>query len=177
MLVQNIGKYPRYDELKTFVMDFYNEYDLHNSGQYALQGKDKNDGQFCCLRKEFGGTFTGYDDRTHSTLLEIFEGTEIETLFKWLTDYTVCRSRIFVLGEGNKSEYDIHADPTKRLHVPIVTNDTCGFNFYDEEKNLIHTDFLKADGSVYIVDTTVLHNTQNKASTDRIHIVCSYYDF
>lgn len=176
MLVQNIGKYPRYNELKNFVMNFYTEYDLHNSGQYALQGKDKNDGQFCCLREEFGGTFTGYDDRTNSTLLEIFESTEIETLFKWLTDYTVCRSRIFVLGEGNKSEYNIHADPTKRLHVPIVTNETCGFNFYDENKNLIHTDFLKADGSVYIVDTTVLHSTQNRASSDRIHIVCSYYD-
>lgn len=176
MLIKNIGKYPRYKELHKFVMDFYDEYDLHNSGQYALQGKDENDGQFCCMRKKFGGTFTGHDDRTHSTLLKVFEGTEIQTLFDWLTDYTVCRSRIFVLGQGNKSEYGIHRDPTKRLHVPIVTNDTCGFNFYDEEHNRIHKDFLNADGSIYIVDTTVLHNTQNTDPADRIHIVCSYYD-
>lgn len=176
MLIENIGKYPRYNELKSFIMDFYEEHDLHNSGQYALQGKDKHDGQFCCLRKKFGGTFTGHDDRTHSTLLEIFEGTEIETLFNWLSGYTVCRSRIFVLGQGNKSEYGIHTDPTKRLHVPIITNESCGFNFYDENKNLVYTDFLPADGSVYIVDTTVFHNTQNTAAEDRIHVVCSYYD-
>ena len=109
-------------------------------------------------------------------MLRVFEGTEVQTLFDWLTDYTVCRSRIFVLGQGNKSEYGIHRDPTKRLHVPIVTNDTCGFNFYDEEHNRIHKDFLNADGSIYIVDTTVLHNTQNTDPADRIHIVCSYYD-
>lgn len=176
MLVQNIGKYPRYQELSTFVMDFYTEYNLHRDGQYALQGRDRHDGQYCCMRKKFGGTFTGHDDRTHSTLLEIFEGTEIETLFEWLRDYTVCRSRIFVLGQGNKSEYGIHTDPTKRLHVPIVTNLSCGFNFYNEEHDKIHEDFLEANGSVYIVDTTIPHNTQNTDSQDRIHIVCSYYD-
>lgn len=176
MLIENIGKYPRYTELRNFVLDFYAEHDLHNSGQYALQGKDENDGQYCCMRRKFGGTFTGHDDRTHSTLLKIFENTEIQTLFEWLTDYTVCRSRIFVLGQGNKSEYGIHRDPTKRLHVPIVTNNTCGFNFYTDDHEHRLTEQLEADGSVYIVDTTVLHNTQNTHSDDRIHIVCSYYD-
>lgn len=176
MLVKNIGKYPRYNELNKFVKDFYQEHDLHTGGQYALQGRDENDGQFCCLREEFGGNWVGPDDTTHSTLLKIFEGTEVQKLFNWLTDYTVCRSRIFVLGPGNKTEYTIHRDPCKRLHVPIVTNDTCGFNFYDFDHNLVHEDFLHADGSVYIVDTTVPHSTQNKDSEDRIHIVCSYYD-
>lgn len=175
MLVENIGKYPRFKELKEFVEQFSVEYDLHNSGQYALQGSNENDGQFCCVRKKFGGTFTGNDDRTHSTMLNIFKDTEIEKLFIFLSDYVICRSRIFVLGQGSKAEYSIHRDPTKRLHVPILTNNTCKFNFYNDDHNLIHEDLLNADGSIYIVDTTVLHKTQNTDTRDRIHIVCSYY--
>lgn len=175
MLIENLGKYPRFNELKKFVLDFYKLHDLHNNGQYALQGKDENDGQYCCMLKEFGGTFIGQDDRTHSTLLKIFKNTEIQILFNYLKKYKVCRSRIFVLGQGNKNEYSIHKDPTKRIHIPIITNRSCDFNFYDNEKRKIFTDTLRADGSIYSIDTTVLHSTQNTDNSDRIHIVCSYY--
>lgn len=174
--VTNTGQYPRYEELKKFVMSFYEQQpSMHNGGQYALQGAKETDGQYCCVHEKFGGTFKGFDDSTHKTVLDIFKNTEIELLFDYINKYNPCRSRIFVLGK-NKSDYSIHRDPCKRIHVPIVTNSSCTFHWFDEDHNEIHRDFLEADGSIYLVDTTTLHKTQNTESTDRIHIVCSYYD-
>lgn len=171
--VTNLGIYPRYNELKKFVIDFYNQHSdtMHNGGQYALQGKTSSDGQYCCVHENYGGTFTGTDERTHSTMLDIFKDTEIQKLFEYFQEYNLCRSRIFVLGK-NKPDYTIHRDPCVRLHVPIETNDTCTFHWYENEnRNEIHSELLKADGSVYVVDTTKWHKTQNTGK-DRIHIVC-----
>lgn len=58
-----------------------------------------------------------------------------------------------------------HQDPTKRLHIPLITNDKC---FFIVDKKVIQ---LPADGNYYILDTTKPHTALNASLEKRLHIV------
>jgi hypothetical protein len=60
----------------------------------------------------------------------------------------------------------LHADPRKRIHIPIETNEDC-FLMIDQ-----YAHHLSADGSAYLVDTTKLHTSINASlGINRTHIV------
>ena len=74
------------------------------------------------------------------------------------------RTRVLKLGPA--SCYSIHRDPTRRIHIPIVTNDKC---FLIVNNEVI---YLPADGSHYEIDTTHRHTAINGSrDLERIHIV------
>lgn len=52
-----------------------------------------------------------------------------------------------------------------KIHVPVYTNDTSFFCFRDKKYN------MKADGSMYLVDTRLEHGTDNQGDTNRIHLI------
>jgi hypothetical protein len=62
--------------------------------------------------------------------------------------------------------YTYHKDPTKRIHIPLISNEKC---FLIVGKELIQ---LPADGSHHLIDTTQLHTSINAhGRKERIHIV------
>jgi hypothetical protein len=73
------------------------------------------------------------------------------------------RTRVMRL--RSKTCYSYHKDPTQRIHIPLITNESC-FILLDREA--IH---LPADGRHFIVDTTRMHTAINASWTDRIHLV------
>jgi len=80
-----------------------------------------------------------------------------------LKEHNVYRARVMKMKE--RTCYTYHQDLTKRLHIPLITNENC---FLLLDKQAVH---LPADGSVYIVDTTKFHTAINASLEDRIHII------
>jgi hypothetical protein len=64
-----------------------------------------------------------------------------------------------------KTCYSYHWDPTKRMHIPLITNEDNFFVIDDEVSR------YPADGSYYLVDTTKKHTFVNASFDSRIHIV------
>ena len=63
-----------------------------------------------------------------------------------------------------------HRDPSKRIHVPIVTNS--GNRIVVGDKVY----FLPADGSAYLVDTTQHHSAFNGGIEHRYNLLCTILD-
>lgn len=80
------------------------------------------------------------------------------------------RTRVLRLMPGRC--YSYHHDPTKRIHIPLITNIK---SFLIIDKEVIH---LPADGNHYLVDTTQNHTALNaspvRKKKERIHIVGAY---
>jgi len=77
--------------------------------------------------------------------------------------YNLFRTRVMCMHE--KTCYSYHHDFTPRLHIPVHTNENC---FFVIEKQVYD---LPADGTVYLVNTTLAHTFVNASWEDRIHIV------
>ena len=84
---------------------------------------------------------------------------------KFIKDNNLYRTRIMKLMP--KSCYRWHKDPTKRLHLAIVTDSKCKLVVGDR---ILH---IPADGRPCVVDTTQHHTAFNGSFDDieRIHIV------
>jgi len=80
-----------------------------------------------------------------------------------LKENKVYRARVMRMKP--KTCYTYHQDWTKRLHIPLITNDSC---FLIVDKEVMN---LPADGSIYIIDTTKFHTAVNASLEERIHIV------
>jgi hypothetical protein len=64
-----------------------------------------------------------------------------------------------------KTCYSYHWDPTKRMHIPLITNENNFFVIDDEVSR------YPADGSYYLIDTTKKHTFVNASFENRLHIV------
>ena len=90
----------------------------------------------------------------------IFDIPYINSIIK---DLNLYRTR--VMNMKSKSCYTIHRDWTKRIHIPVITNEHCFLIVNNEIKH------YPADGNHYLVDTTQLHTAVNASRENRIHIV------
>lgn len=79
-----------------------------------------------------------------------------------LEKYNLCRSRVMKLRSKRCLSY--HKDPTKRFHLPVITNQNC---FFVINNNVHHLPV----GKCYIMDTTLPHTAVNASFEDRIHII------
>lgn len=70
-----------------------------------------------------------------------------------------------VAGHPPGTKISLHTDSSNylKVHIPIVTNDQAYFVFEDE-KVVLET------GKVYLINTLVLHGTENLGNTDRVHL-------
>jgi len=103
----------------------------------------------------------------------VFEPLLMNTYFKNIYDilsehYKLGRVRILKL--DSRSSLSYHRDPEARLHIPIVTNPGA---LMIVDKQVHH---MKADGSVYYVNTTKYHTALNGGSAPRIHLVATILD-
>ncbi len=121
-----------------------------------------------------GGLQNWYDIKTYEDikdkdfywyeLNDLFQDTYIEKLYYEIKGkFTVGRSRAMTLYPG--SCYSYHYDFSKRIHIPLITNEYC--KFFDKDWNNYH---LKV-GKVYLTDTTQCHTAGNFGKEKRVHIV------
>lgn len=88
------------------------------------------------------------------------------------------RARYTVLKACGKSS--VHNDSKRgeyatRLHVPLITNDSCFHRVFEGDK-VVEEVFLPADGSIYIMRVNIKHQIVNDSNQDRWHFLCSIYD-
>ena len=93
---------------------------------------------------------------------------ELEYVTFTLKKLNMTRTRVMKMAP--KTCYSYHQDPSKRIHIPLITNEKCFFVVADEVIR------LPADGNYYVIDTTKLHTFVNASFEDRIHIVGCQYD-
>lgn len=79
-------------------------------------------------------------------------------------------TRTRIMNMAPRSCYSYHQDPTPRIHIPLINVDD-GFFVVDEQ--VVR---MKADGSVYWLDTTLHHTAVNTSDKNRIHIVGCIYE-
>lgn len=92
---------------------------------------------------------------------------ELEYTNSILKDLNMTRTR--VMNMAPQTCYSYHQDPSKRVHIPLITNEKCFFIVADEVIR------LPADGNYYVIDTTKMHTFVNASFDHRIHIVgCQY---
>ena len=92
---------------------------------------------------------------------------ELEYTNSILKELNMTRTR--VMNMAPKTCYSYHQDPSKRVHIPLITNEKCFFVVADEVIR------LPADGNYYVIDTTKMHTFVNASFEHRIHIVgCQY---
>ena len=92
---------------------------------------------------------------------------ELKYTNKVLSDLGMCRTRLLKLKPFRC--YSYHRDASKRIHIPIITNERCMFIIDDE----VHR--YPADGNSYLLDTTKPHTAINASYEDRYHIVGCVY--
>ena len=133
------------------------ELDMHvpNAPQVALQGVEGNSDPLYGI-----GKLSGIKHKENEFIIPNFNIEYTNSILKRLGMY---RSRLMTMRET--SCYSYHKDPTKRIHIPLVTNDKC-FMVIDD---IVHR--YPADGNYYIVDTTKMHTAINGSWEDRVHIV------
>ena len=126
-----------------------------NAPQVALQGVEGNNDPFYGI-----GRLSKVSHREDEFIVPNFNIDYTNSVLKKLGMY---RSRLMTMRET--SCYSYHKDPTKRIHIPLITNDKC-FMVIDD---IVHR--YPADGNYYIVDTTKMHTAINGSWEDRVHIV------
>ena len=118
-------------------------------------------------------------ERKEDEFVDIWEevqGTSIEEVLKNAFPVPVCRSRVMILDAEKRSlnplGYPVHTDNANRFHIPLITNENCGFIF--PKQNLYKQ--MAADGTIYWVETLVDHSFVNWNGTSRIHVMFSTLD-
>jgi hypothetical protein len=96
----------------------------------------------------------------YTELNPFFKNTIFETIIE---KYNLKRTRLMWVNP--KSCYSLHQDETPRLHIPLVTNSECYFLF--NPGGIFH---LPA-GSVWWVNTQLLHTFLNCSNQSRLHLV------
>jgi hypothetical protein len=125
--------------------------------QICLQGTEDNLDPFYGIGAEIFNN-TGRKEKEFN--VPIFDLPYINSIMK---DLNMCRTRVMNL--KSKTCYTYHQDSTKRIHIPVITNQNCFFIINNEVKH------YPADGSYYLVNTTQYHTALNASKQDRIHIV------
>ena len=126
--------------------------------QICLQGTEDNLDPFWGIGKWNRKYKVGYEETDCNKF--IFDLPYTNSIIAELKMY---RTRVMNL--KGKTCYTYHRDATKRIHIPIETNENC---FMILDKQVKH---YPADGNYYVVDTTKYHTALNASFLDRIHIV------
>lgn len=74
-----------------------------------------------------------------------------------------------IAGHPPGTKINLHYDNTEflKIHLPIKTNKNALFMFESEHYNL-------EVGKAYLVNTTLLHGTDNQGNDDRIHLIFKF---
>jgi hypothetical protein len=127
------------------------------SAQFPLQGAFEEDYDGAC-----GKT---YDLRANESEYVVPLYDDMQYTYSLLSKYKMHRTRVMKMIKGTC--YSYHIDLTPRIHIPLTSNERCMFIIDGKVYK------LPADGSVYLVDTTLYHTAlnANREQFIRTHIV------
>jgi len=129
--------------------------------QICLQGTKDNLDPFLGVGAKIYNN-TGHKENEFDTF--IFDLPYINSI---ISDLKMYRTRIMRMKP--KTCYTIHKDTTKRIHIPIFTNEHC---FLIVNNKIKH---YPADGNYYLIDTTQYHTAVNASRYERTHLVGVIY--
>jgi len=101
------------------------------------------------------------EEKKYCHVHPFLRGSVLESIIKKHNAY---RTRIMTM--SSRRCYSIHADPTPRLHIPIITNNQSWMIWPYHSKC-----YQLMSGFVYWTDTSKKHTFINGGAEDRIHIV------
>lgn len=87
--------------------------------------------------------------------------------------YQIARLRLSFLKPHSNIYWHTDVNPSQygvRLHIPLVTNDKC---FFEYENEKLH---LKADGSAYMIRVNKKHRYSNSGDSTRYHLIMDVRD-
>lgn len=108
----------------------------------------------------------GVAEAEYSEITEPFLGTPFE---RFLKDLPFAYGRTRLMRMRPKSCLSVHADPTRRYHMALITNPGCYIVGVSGEKGSFHK--VPADGRLYEMDAHRTHTAMNSGKHDRIHLV------
>ena len=124
---------------------------------YDWSAYDKNPNGKLPLRK------TIYKQSDFSVVCDLFKNTYFETVISNIqTQYNIVRGRFMRM--EHKTCLTYHKDQTKRIHIPVYTNNDCMMIIDDKVCRIPF-------GSTYLVDTTLPHTALNASKDPRVHLV------
>lgn len=91
---------------------------------------------------------------------------DIPNINRLIDKYGLRRTRL--MKSNPKSCLTFHNDMTKRVHIPLITNEDCVMIFDNQTFHL-------ETGKVYLTDTTKRHTAVNASMNYRLHIVGCVY--
>ena len=113
------------------------------------------------------------DERKYSKPTDWIKGTYLEEVFERFKG-KVTRVRCARLEAGSviKEHIDYCTSYSIRVHIPLITNDSCGFYFVRPKHP---KDFLKmpADGRCWFINQGFRHSAWNKGKAHRDHLILS----
>jgi len=109
------------------------------------------------------------NEHAYNIFVPVLMNTYLKNVYDTLSKhYKLGRVRILKLDSRTCLSY--HRDPENRLHIPIITNPGAMMIVNDESFH------MKADGSVYYMNTTDYHTALNGGDSPRIHLVATILD-
>lgn len=102
--------------------------------------------------------------------VQLWEGVSpiVDYVYNLYTDHKMVRGEIVNLkpGKSLSPHIDIHwfHKESKRVHVPIITNDASFLTF--EDRNY-HLDV----GKIYEINNRIMHSGFNNGTSDRVHVI------
>jgi hypothetical protein len=90
----------------------------------------------------------------------------LPTINRIMEKYGMKRTRI--MKSNPKTCLSMHQDLTKRIHIPLITNDKCFMAIED-------TNYYLEPGKIYLTNTTLRHTAVNASENFRVHIVGCIY--
>lgn len=112
------------------------------------------------------------DERHYNKVVDWVAGTYIEeVLNSFKAEHT--RARIAVMDPGAyvSEHIDYNTDYSVRYHIPLTTNEDCGF--YVVKDGVKHYQTMKS-GECWFLNQGLRHSAWNKGETSRSHIIISF---
>lgn len=104
-------------------------------------------------------------------LNKAFRGTYVEEVVNAIKQkYDICKVRFLKLNPQRRA-YTYHRDSSRRLHIPLKTDNHCLFLIDDQVYRLPDV------GKVYDMDTKRTHTALNLGNAERMHLVFAMKDF
>jgi hypothetical protein len=125
-------------------------------------------------KKSIQDFFSKADFSKPTSLYNDFITSLLESINSELPNLKITRLRIAILKPHPEEDAYWHRDSdqaqTFRLHIPIISNDKCFFDYEDKRHHLL------ADGSIYIIDVGKIHRAVNLSNQDRYHMIADIFN-
>ena len=153
-MITEIPLVENFQKIKQEVLDLL-EFHKHPF-QLCLQGTDSN--------YQDWGAGTGSIKELDSIYCHIHQSLENSEIAQVIKRQGAVRTRIMRMIP--KYCYSVHRDRSKRIHIPIITDDQAWMVWpYDNFCTRLE------EGKMYITDTTKFHSFFNGSTEERIHLV------